>query len=573
MNGRFCVLALVVACGGNPNEWATSIGIEGGVLEARGVVLTIPAGALAEPTEIRIRRLDETPLGWRALSDVFQFEPAGLTFADPVEVRFDTDGSDPAEVVAWITEATERLSAMRAGAIVTTSIDHFSIGFVGVEDVGVDGGPDVGVDAPLDAPTDAGVDADDTGTDAPDDANVDASPGSLDCWVEEIMDPTPAGPVATRLDVTASDLVVVGDELKQIRHAQLYSWDGSTWTRSDLAADLALGIAADEFRAAALTVDSDGDLHAVLHAERLEKPNPFYLHQDGTSWSVEDVWPTAPTMVGSGVCYSAENAKSNIEVGADGTIHAVFDCAPPGEARLYRNAIYCRHDGSWACRTAAAGTIGLEYGRMNPELALIGDIPHLLFHHRQGTDFRLHRFGALDSDGFTEGPSVEDYGAGCAPIDEPYIWAADRGTLLNIDGTPVAYYTYADWCRFPNVLELRRAELVDDAFVVRPIASSVTIVSNALVLSDGTEIIAVRGHGPMEGGAPPIFPPTDLHLLRIDAEDVTTTEVTWPSLPDELGGSSQPDRIAVVTLAEADGIVHGTYLGTDGVLHHVRTCP
>ena len=36
------------------------------------------------------------------------------------------------------------------------------------------------------------------------------------------------------------------------------------------------------------------------------------------------------------------------------------------------------------------------------------------------------------------------------------------GSLLDVAGTATTYYTYADWCRFPNVLELRRAELVDE---------------------------------------------------------------------------------------------------------------
>jgi hypothetical protein len=80
------------------------VDVQGAILETRdrNVVLRVPADALIARTRISIRRLsrDRVPPALAAkglVSDVYAFEPSGLTFRKPVrvEIYFDSDSIPP----------------------------------------------------------------------------------------------------------------------------------------------------------------------------------------------------------------------------------------------------------------------------------------------------------------------------------------------------------------------------------------------------------------------------------------------------------------------------------------------
>src|SRR5262245_44254750 len=63
------------------------IGPQGGTLRLGELVLTVPPGALAQLTRLRILRTNEAPpLGQPLLSPIYRFEPEGLAFALPAHV-------------------------------------------------------------------------------------------------------------------------------------------------------------------------------------------------------------------------------------------------------------------------------------------------------------------------------------------------------------------------------------------------------------------------------------------------------------------------------------------------------
>jgi len=73
-----------------------TVGTSGGTVSAQGVVLTIPAGALAKDTVISITEdPGPVPLGYTALSSLYSFGPQGTVFLKPVTVRFPLKSADP----------------------------------------------------------------------------------------------------------------------------------------------------------------------------------------------------------------------------------------------------------------------------------------------------------------------------------------------------------------------------------------------------------------------------------------------------------------------------------------------
>ncbi|MGH2411457.1 MAG: hypothetical protein ACRDGS_13995, partial [Chloroflexota bacterium] len=65
----------------------TPTGAQGGTVTLEGTTLTIPAGALSSSEPITVTSTkDSPPAGVRNLSPIYQFGPAGLTFAVPVTV-------------------------------------------------------------------------------------------------------------------------------------------------------------------------------------------------------------------------------------------------------------------------------------------------------------------------------------------------------------------------------------------------------------------------------------------------------------------------------------------------------
>jgi hypothetical protein len=74
------------------NLIATDIGPAGGTIGARGVTVTVPAGALSTNLNMTIQ-LSGQPGPSGALSPVFEIGPTGTTFSEPVTIAFDyTDG-------------------------------------------------------------------------------------------------------------------------------------------------------------------------------------------------------------------------------------------------------------------------------------------------------------------------------------------------------------------------------------------------------------------------------------------------------------------------------------------------
>ncbi len=112
----------------------------GGEVRLANATLTIPAGAIREPTRITVTEATApTPDGYRAFSPLYRFEPEGLTFALPVTVsirsratardvslgtlfwsRPEGDGG-----AGW-----ERLGGVPEGDRVMGEVRHFSLGFV-----------------------------------------------------------------------------------------------------------------------------------------------------------------------------------------------------------------------------------------------------------------------------------------------------------------------------------------------------------------------------------------------------------------------------------------------------------
>ncbi len=145
-------VCLVVACGGDDDGGGggsadggtvtSAVGPEGGTVTTTGAELTIPAGALDQEVEIAITTtVEEAPSGFLGSSAVFQFEPDGLVFAQPVAARIDFTGDGTDLDLIWSTADGSGYQAMGGavdGQSVVADITHFSRGFAGRVDPGGD---------------------------------------------------------------------------------------------------------------------------------------------------------------------------------------------------------------------------------------------------------------------------------------------------------------------------------------------------------------------------------------------------------------------------------------------------
>lgn len=133
-----------------PSEPSTStegrIGPEGGVLSLDGVTVEVPPNALTESVVLRVTRSGDAPAMYRPLTARFEFEPHNLRFAVPVRVIFRLVRQAPPEATAFWTLDDARVqfgplsSLVGPESSVTTSVVHFSSGFVGLPPVVVDAG-------------------------------------------------------------------------------------------------------------------------------------------------------------------------------------------------------------------------------------------------------------------------------------------------------------------------------------------------------------------------------------------------------------------------------------------------
>lgn len=132
----FVFALLAAACGPEvPKPAATTIGPEGGTVELTGAKLTIPAGALGQPTAIGIRQTETPPpSGMTAQSPLFEFAPPGLQFAVPATVTLAFTGAPSGLAVYWSKadgSGFESLGGTIDGSSMTAPVTHFSAGFVG----------------------------------------------------------------------------------------------------------------------------------------------------------------------------------------------------------------------------------------------------------------------------------------------------------------------------------------------------------------------------------------------------------------------------------------------------------
>jgi hypothetical protein len=140
---------LLFACGDDASSEGSDAGLidagaplgeeitaaEGGMVEVDGAKLEIPAGALAEDTEITVRRIGKAglPDAENIASDVFELGPDGTVFESPVTLSFDFDPSETPEdkeaVLAWLDDdAWSPLPDSQIdGDTVTATTTHFSV--------------------------------------------------------------------------------------------------------------------------------------------------------------------------------------------------------------------------------------------------------------------------------------------------------------------------------------------------------------------------------------------------------------------------------------------------------------
>lgn len=124
-------------CPDGPSETTELIGTEGGRLEAPGLVLEVPPGALNEPLTITVKREPdaEVPARFERHSALYRFEPSGTVFQKPIKVRID-DGDPPDEAeIFWTNRSDpghlEPVPTEREGDAFIAEVTHFSAGFVG----------------------------------------------------------------------------------------------------------------------------------------------------------------------------------------------------------------------------------------------------------------------------------------------------------------------------------------------------------------------------------------------------------------------------------------------------------
>jgi hypothetical protein len=174
------VLSFAPGCSGDDASRSASqqigkdtIGASGGEIDANGVKLTVPAGALDRSVTITVDvSSDPSPPGYVAVSPVFVFGPEGLTFARPITVTmaFNDDGR-PASAF-WSTtlgDGFDDIGGTASAGQMTAQVTHFSRGFVGRhkgqgDDAGADSQSDAGSGVDSSSGSDSGSAAD--GSDA-----------------------------------------------------------------------------------------------------------------------------------------------------------------------------------------------------------------------------------------------------------------------------------------------------------------------------------------------------------------------------------------------------------------------
>lgn len=199
-------VCLIVGCGPTPSAFEAVVGPAGGVVAADDVSLIVFAGSLSRDVTIRITRTDRPiPAGRISFSPIYHFEPDGLTFDPPAEVRISFEGDPDRAALFWSEDgiAYEQIPGRVVGNQLHASVPHLSYGFVGTV---VDSGVPVDAGVPGDAgESDSAVPTDDC-------SDVPPTVTSFDGAVSITEDPTVGdacvpGPVSS-LDAAAFTIAV-----------------------------------------------------------------------------------------------------------------------------------------------------------------------------------------------------------------------------------------------------------------------------------------------------------------------------------------------------------------------------
>lgn len=131
---------LAAGCGAGSKDSApettTIVGPAGGAVRSAGVQMDIPRGALATDTAISVA-LTQTPgpSGSGAITDIYQFEPAGLAFSAPVTVAFDIPPGVSKATIYWSHKdgvGYDPLPTYVTGqSTLVATVTHFSSAFLG----------------------------------------------------------------------------------------------------------------------------------------------------------------------------------------------------------------------------------------------------------------------------------------------------------------------------------------------------------------------------------------------------------------------------------------------------------
>src|SRR5262249_4722085 len=129
-----------------------SVGSAGGTVKlGNQVTVIIPAGALPGEETISISSKGAAPAEYAHASGLFQFGPAGLHFAVPVQVMLPVPAAASMPGVFWSRDGAagfDSLGGTRTGAFITASVTHFSEGFAAdvapMGDASLDGANDAG---------------------------------------------------------------------------------------------------------------------------------------------------------------------------------------------------------------------------------------------------------------------------------------------------------------------------------------------------------------------------------------------------------------------------------------------
>lgn len=111
---------------------AGEVGPAGGHLVLSGVELDIPPRALSETVRLSVRAGEPKPADFDVSGEVYAFEPAGISFAVPIGVTFQTSSAD--SIVFWSgarIDVFEPLDTTIADGKTSARTTHFSRGFVG----------------------------------------------------------------------------------------------------------------------------------------------------------------------------------------------------------------------------------------------------------------------------------------------------------------------------------------------------------------------------------------------------------------------------------------------------------